>query len=489
MTRHNARPRWFIRRPHITMQDSKASSDTQVKPIIDQASAEILADADAARDVHDWAAAATKYREYLAQQPQVGGVWVQFGHALKELGNHLEAETAYRRAIALMADPTDPELHLAHMLKDAGRTTEARELLEKIERAMKGKIGGPGQPPADILLVLGDLARDNRDWLAAAKYYESYLSLRPQAVAIWVQLGHARKEVGNFGAAKTAYQEACNADPNSMDALEHLSSLARRLEDVDCAAPAYARMLEIDPSATGPYLELVAIGCRDLAYASVMRTAPITVPTNRIDREQADNSLAIFTIACSNYLSHVRTFVQSARRQYPEARIFFCLAERSIDPLLSYPQDCEIVLAGELGIQRFADFSFRYDVMEFNTALKPFMFRFLTETLSFESILYFDPDIEIFHRSEGILDALHQGASFVLTPHLINPAGLRGEPDDVSIMRSGVFNLGFMAVGRNEESARLLQWWSHHLQFQCVNEPDTGIFVDQKFTVSCSSHH
>ena len=505
MTYHNSRSRWMKLRPQSPSQKSvqksvkssaKASKGDKPQGAALLASprpdpAVLLFAANSARDARDWTTAASKYQEYLAQRPDAHEVWVQIGHALKEAGDLPEAEAAYRRAIDQMPVPTDPELHLAHMLKDAGRPEEARELFEKVEHAYKAEAGGTASTPADILLLLGDLARDRRDWLAAAKYYETFLGVRPDDSQIWVQLGHARKESGNFSAAKAAYQKACDADPNSMDALDHLVHLAKRLQDTDTTAKAYARMLEIDAAATEPYLELVGMGCRDLAYASVMQTAPPAVPTNRISPAQDGQTLAIFTIACSNYLSHVRSFVQSARLKYPDARIFFCLAERSIDPSLTYPEDCEIILAPELGIQRFDDFAFRYDIMEFNTALKPFMFRFLSETLGFDNTLYFDPDIEIFNRSEGILQALRQGASFVLTPHLIEPAGPRGEPDDISIMRSGVFNLGFMGMGRNAESERLLQWWSRHLQFQCVNEPETGVFVDQKFVdlLPCLADH
>jgi len=481
MSNHNVRPRWIKLQQFGQTQKLGKGGKATTTPAARPDPTALLATANAARDARDWVVAAAKYREYVTSQPRAHEIWVQIGHALKESGDLPEAEAAYRQAIARMAVPADPELHLAHMLKDAGRAEEARELFKNVEQAFKRQAGGPALPPADVVLTLGNLARDRLDWLAAAKYYETYVSIHPKADRIWVQLGHARKESGNFGAAKAAYQKACIADPNSIDALDHLVVLTKRLQDDDSTAQAYARMLEIDPSATKPYLELVGMGCRDLAYASVMRTAPPAAPTGRIAPAQDAKTLAIFTIACSNYLSHVRTFVQSARRQYPEARIFFCLAERAIDPQLTYPEDCEIVLAGELGIQRFNDFAFRYDVMEFNTALKPFMFRFLTETLTFDSVLYFDPDIEIFNRSEKLLDALGSGASFVLTPHLIEPAGPRGEPDDISILRSGVFNLGFMAVGRNDESAHLLEWWSRHLQFQCINEPETGIFVDQKF--------
>jgi tetratricopeptide (TPR) repeat protein len=56
----------------------------------------LLSRADRARDSRDWLSAARYYREALDLQPDNPPVWVQYGHALKESGNLVEAENAYR---------------------------------------------------------------------------------------------------------------------------------------------------------------------------------------------------------------------------------------------------------------------------------------------------------------------------------------------------------------------------------------------------------
>ena len=131
--------------------------------------------------------------------------------------------------------------------------------------------------------------------------------------------------------------------------------------------------------------------------------------------------LAIFTICSNNYVPAARTFLRSVRRHHPKADLFVCLVDRRIDMAGLYDPDWTVVEAHTLPIHDFAAFSFRYDIMEMNTAVKPFMFQHLLNHLDYDQVLYFDPDIEIFRPLEPILVPLRSGASFVLTPYLCAP--------------------------------------------------------------------
>jgi cytochrome c-type biogenesis protein CcmH/NrfG len=57
--------------------------------------------------------------------PNTPGMWVQYGHVLKESGKAVEAEAAYRRSIALDPDHADAHLQLGHLLRIQGRIEEA----------------------------------------------------------------------------------------------------------------------------------------------------------------------------------------------------------------------------------------------------------------------------------------------------------------------------------------------------------------------------
>ena len=194
----------------------------------------------------------------------------------------------------------------------------------------------------------------------------------------------------------------------------------------------------------------------------------------------AVQNLAIFTICSNNYVPMAKVLVQSVRQHHQNATLYLCLADKLLPDSEFYPPDCQVIVAEDLNIPEFPQFAFRYDVLEFNTAIKPFMLLDLLKR-GHDGVLYFDPDIEVFSPLDSIAHKLDEGASFVLTPHLLQPAEGDSDPDDVGVMRAGVYNLGFLGVGATEEVPATLNWWARRLRYQCIGDQDRGLFVDQKF--------
>lgn len=105
----------------------------------------------------------------------------------------------------------------------------------------------------------GDRARDRKAWEEAARFYESHLQSKPEDAAIWVQLGHARKEDGDHLGAEAAYRTALSLVPDEADVslqLGHLMKLTGRTRE---AIDFYGKALRLEPSSTA-YRELAALG-------------------------------------------------------------------------------------------------------------------------------------------------------------------------------------------------------------------------------------
>src|SRR5271165_353658 len=206
---------------------------------------------------------------------------------------------------------------------------------------------------------------------------------------------------------------------------------------------------------------------------------PATPPDARFPRMTCGR-LAIFTICSNNYLPTAKVLLASVALHCPEAKLYLCLADKRLPDTEQYPANVGVVPVEELAIPDFCCFAFRYSITEFNTALKPFMIRHLLGR-GFDAVLYFDPDIEVFAPLDMLLAPLRAGYSFVLTPHICQPAEGDTFPDDLGIMRAGVYNLGFFGVAVGTDTERLLRWWSRRLRYDCVSEQERGVFVDQKF--------
>ena len=161
---------------------------------------------------------------------------------------------------------------------------------------------------------------------------------------------------------------------------------------------------------------------------------------------QPGEGLAIFTICSNNYISMAGVLLASAKRFHPEATIYLCLADALLPNEGFYPAGCVVVPIEDLDIPDLRSFVFRYDIMELNTAVKPFMFQRLIR-MGHETILVFrsrHPNLFAAQPDPGA--AQHDDASLMLTPHLCAPAEGDAFPDDIGIMRAGIFNLGFLGV-------------------------------------------
>lgn len=190
---------------------------------------------------------------------------------------------------------------------------------------------------------------------------------------------------------------------------------------------------------------------------------------------------AFFTICAKNYIHYARTLFDSLRENYPDCTFYLMLADRSEGYPLDLGEKVNLVEAEELPVDNVADMAFRYDITEFNTAIKPAAFMYLFNTGLYESVIYLDPDIFVVSPLDEVHALLEGGAKAVLTPHICQPVDDGEKPDDLSMLRAGVYNLGFLALNRCEEVSRVLDWWHNKLSKDCRIDLDQGLFVDQKW--------
>ncbi|RLE35531.1 MAG: hypothetical protein DRJ61_03030 [Acidobacteria bacterium] len=188
----------------------------------------------------------------------------------------------------------------------------------------------------------------------------------------------------------------------------------------------------------------------------------------------------VFTISSNNYLGMTQVFAESYLKHHPGATVYVCLVD-ALDDRVPYDDfPFEIILAHELDIPAFSNFAFRYDILELNTAVKPFVIKYLRDVIGLDRVFYFDPDILVHDRLTGLENALSEHSA-VLTPHLTQPLDNVCRPPERVIGMCGIYNLGFLGLRLDERTEGFLDWWCDRLHRYCINDLTNGMFVDQSW--------
>ncbi|QWU15218.1 hypothetical protein SAMN04487895_108126 [Paenibacillus sophorae] len=185
--------------------------------------------------------------------------------------------------------------------------------------------------------------------------------------------------------------------------------------------------------------------------------------------------MIICSVTCADNLHEAKMMARAAKYHMPYARVVICLMERTIHPAaLNVPWFDDVILAKDLGIPRFEGSIFKYSLLEGVTSIKPAFLRLLFDRYPEEmNVVFMDTDIIAYAPYDDLLAALEHH-DILLSPHRIEP---NGEP--LGYLHHGIFNTGFLALRRSEETMRFLEWWGQRLYSYCYyNAP---FFVDQKW--------
>ncbi|MEM1409267.1 MAG: hypothetical protein AAGG79_00805, partial [Pseudomonadota bacterium] len=189
----------------------------------------------------------------------------------------------------------------------------------------------------------------------------------------------------------------------------------------------------------------------------------------------------VFTICSKNYLPRARILIASLRKFMGDWSAGLILADETeeADQLSAYV-GTKILPARALDLPTYDDMAMRYDVLEFNTAVKPAAFQYWFQQ-GFDQVIYLDPDTELMSPLDEVASALDKGARGVITPHITGPLDMDKDPTELKLIRTGIYNLGFAAFSRSPETYSFLSWWSSKMPTECRVDLDAGIFVDQKY--------
>lgn len=187
----------------------------------------------------------------------------------------------------------------------------------------------------------------------------------------------------------------------------------------------------------------------------------------------------VFTICSNNYLAQATVLGKSLLRHNPLFKFSIVLIDRRSEKI-KYDDlsDFELIHIEEI-FPEAELLALKYNIIEFNTAVKPLVFQYFIGEKDNENVLYFDPDICIYDRLDLIIEQLNVH-EIVLTPHILSPIIEDGHyPDDNAFLKFGIYNLGFLGVRNGSETTRMLGWWKDHTFVKGYINLQKGQYTDQ----------
>jgi len=188
----------------------------------------------------------------------------------------------------------------------------------------------------------------------------------------------------------------------------------------------------------------------------------------------------VFTICSINYLAQAKSLGESILAFNPDYCFKIVLVDKIITQLnLNEKIPFEIIEAEKLGIADFSKMCLQYNVTELNTAVKPFAFDyFFNHYPESSTAIYFDPDILVYDQLIELEESFAEN-DIILTPHITKPIEDIFSPQETDFLNTGLYNLGFIALKKTQNSFNFLSWWMNRLKDHCRIDFLNGLFVDQ----------
>lgn len=199
----------------------------------------------------------------------------------------------------------------------------------------------------------------------------------------------------------------------------------------------------------------------------------------RPPRVRARRATACCTIIARNYLSYARILAESYLQHHPDHK-FYVLVVDGLPAGVSLPDTVQSLRGSDLALDAFWEMTFKYEVTELSTAVKPTLMKKLFNE-GYERVIYLDPDILVLRQMVELEVALGT-MPIQLTPHIQCPIPQDGKrPSEQDILIAGAYNLGFLALAATTEAAAFLTWWESRLRDLCRRSPAEGLMVDQRW--------
>jgi Flp pilus assembly protein TadD len=185
-------------------------------------------------------------------------------HCYARQGRSEDAESAYRRVLAVKPDDSAAAMGLSRLLRSQGRAAKAREVLEGFQRA---KRLSDAQAQAALALTVAKEAFGREQWSEAILHARRALDIEPDLAEGHALVGAASLRAGDSQTARAAFERVLVLDPNHGRARVYLARVLESEGDYAGAVALLEKHMDLHPSHVPALFALCSLYQRQGALA------------------------------------------------------------------------------------------------------------------------------------------------------------------------------------------------------------------------------
>ena len=194
-----------------------------------------------------------------------------------------------------------------------------------------------------------------------------------------------------------------------------------------------------------------------------------------------DINTTAFTICSNNHISYAITVAKSFLKIHNNSIFYIFITDNF--KISSYTRSTKnkkikFIFVEDLNIDDYKNYCFKYNKYELCTALRPILILYLFKKCKVKQVIMLDPDMLILSSFKEILQS-SKNHSILIFPHQVTTNINEINSNELSILKSGIFNCGLMIFNKCRETNSFLIWWKNRLKNYCLDEISNGLFVDQ----------
>jgi hypothetical protein len=188
-----------------------------------------------------------------------------------------------------------------------------------------------------------------------------------------------------------------------------------------------------------------------------------------------------FTTCTNSWVPFARVVGKTLLEHNPDYQYYICITDKKETDMAPFYEGFDIVPCDQIGMEGLDDMVLRYGI-NIKNALKPFYLEYFSRRFpEADHIFFIDPDMMIFDKLTE-LERLHRESDILLFPHLLKPQAFDGkQPNEISYLSTGTYNLGLISIKVNDNTMRFIEWWRERLREYCYFDWKAGLFSDQKW--------